>query len=125
MFASAARRAAAKRIEFLLTTFLCNFMFVPFVSLGLVQSFPLLLYGIVHIINRHPGVAAPVFPDVPKSRKGQVVWRDNIAISCCILKKSSSRYGGSRGIGIEAKRNVRIVHLQRDVDDVAPEHHLF
>ena len=67
----------------------------------------------------------PVFPDVPKSWKGQVVGRDNIALSGCILKKLSSRHGGGRGVGIEAKRNVRIVHLQSDVDDVAPEHHLF
>lgn len=67
----------------------------------------------------------PVFPDVPKSWKGQVVGRDNIALSGCILKKLSSRCGGGRGVGIEAKRNVRLVHLQSDVNDVAPEHHLF
>src|SRR6202790_3870506 len=46
-------------------------------------------------------------------------------LSGCILKKLSSRYGGGHGVGIEAKRNVRIVHLQSDVDDVAPEHHFF
>src|SRR6202790_1864095 len=46
-------------------------------------------------------------------------------LSGCVLKKPSSRHGGGRGVGIEAKRNVGIVHLQSDVDDVAPEHHLF
>src|ERR1700730_13214999 len=60
-----------------------------------------------------------------KSWKGQVVGRDNIALSRRILEKPSSRHGSGRGVGIEAKRNVRIVHLQSDVDDVAPEHHLF
>src|SRR5207247_7649963 len=64
-------------------------------------------------------------PDVPKSGKWQVVWRDNIAVSGGILKKSSSHCGGGRSVGIEAKRDVRIVHLQNDIDDVAPEHHLF
>src|SRR3984893_11345936 len=62
---------------------------------------------------------------MPKSWKGQMVGRDNIALCGCILKKLSSRCSGGRGVGIEAKRNVRIVHLQSDVDDVAPEHHLF
>src|SRR6266849_1725810 len=135
MLASAARRAAAKRIEFLLSTFPCNFIFVPsFRLFSLLPSRPwfellhnvsLLLYGIVHIVNRHPGIGVPVFPDVPKSWKGQVIGRDNIALSRRILKKPSSRHGGGRGVGIEAKRNVRIVHLQSDVDDVAPEHYLF
>src|ERR1700676_5546659 len=46
-------------------------------------------------------------------------------LSGCVLKKPSSRHGGGRGVGIEAKRNVGIVHLQSDVDDVAPEHHFF
>src|SRR6202048_68601 len=46
-------------------------------------------------------------------------------LSGCVLKKLSSRCGGGHGVGIEAKRNVGIVHLQSDVDDVAPEHHLF
>jgi hypothetical protein len=31
----------------------------------------------------------PVFPDVPKSWKGQVVGRDNIALSGRVLKKPS------------------------------------
>src|SRR6266851_5510551 len=135
MLASAARRAAAKRIEFLLSTFSCKFIFVPsfrlfsFCRVGpsfeLLQYVSLLLYGIVHIVNRHPGIGVPIFPDVPKSWKGQVVGRDNIALSGRILKKPSSRYGGGRSVGIEAKRNVRIVHLQSDVDDVAPEHYFF
>src|SRR5207247_2889840 len=86
---------------------------------------PILRYGIVHIVNRYPGIGVPVFPDVPKSWKGQVVGGDNIALCGCILKKLSSRHGGGRRVGIEAKRDVRIVHLQSDVDDVAPEHHLF
>src|SRR6266446_9300024 len=100
MLAIAARRAAAKRIEFLLSTFPCNFIFVPsFRLFSLLPSRPfvrsasecsLLLYGIVHIVNRHPGIGVPVFPDVPQSWKGQVVGRDNIAISGCILKKLPS-----------------------------------
>ena len=61
----------------------------------------------------------PVFPDVPKSWKWQAVGRDNIAFPGRILKKSSSRCGGGRGVGIEAKRNVQIVHLQRDVNAAA------
>src|ERR1700722_10224422 len=109
-------RPAAKRIEFPLSTFPCSFMFVPFCSFSafrlvdlsfeLPQKFPLLLDGIVHVVNRYPGIGVPVFPDVAKSGKGQVVWRDNIAVSGCILKKSSSRCGGGRGVRIEAKRNV-------------------
>src|ERR1700693_6212004 len=100
--------------------FPCNFMFVP-------SFLPVVLlpYGIVHIVNKHPGIGVPVFPDVPKSWKGQVVGRDNIALSGRILKKPSSRHGGGRGVAIEAKRNGRIVYLNEDVDDVAPEHHLF
>src|SRR5580704_9263243 len=125
--ARAATRAAARRIESLLGTFACSLILVPSFSVfrGAEASFGLLLlYGIVHIVNWHPGVGVPVFPDVPKSWKGQVVGCDNIALSGGILKKPSSRYGGGRSVGIEAKRNVRIVHLQCDVDDVAPEHDL-
>src|SRR6267143_4673265 len=94
-------------------------------SFKLRQSVALLLYGIVHIVDGHPGIGLPVFPDVPKPRKGQVVGRNNIALPGRILEKPSPRCGLGGNIGIEAKGDVGIVHLQSDVDDVSPEHYLF
>src|SRR6266478_2047473 len=94
-------------------------------SFKLLQSVALLLYGIVHIVDGHPGIGLPVFPDVPKPWKGQVVGRNNIALSSRILEKLSPRRGRGGSIGIEAKGDVGIVDLQSDVDDVSPEHYLF
>src|ERR1700736_5308537 len=94
-------------------------------SFKLLQSVALLLYGIVYIVDGHPGIGLPVFPDVPKPRKGQVVGRDNVALLGRVLEKLSSRCGGGGSIGIEAKRDVGIVDLEGDVDDVSPEHYLF
>src|SRR6202022_1903489 len=94
-------------------------------SFKLPQSVALLLYGIVHIIDGHPGIGLPVFPDVPKPQKGQVVGRDNIALPGRVLEKLSPRCGRGGSIGIEAKGDVGIVDLQSDVDDVSPEHYFF
>src|SRR5437016_1497306 len=94
-------------------------------SFKLLQSVALLLYGIVHIVDGHPGIGLPVFPDAPKPRKGQMVGRDNIALPGRVLEKLSPRCGRGGSIGIEAKGDVGIVDLQSDVDDVSPEHHLF
>src|SRR5260370_17161301 len=94
-------------------------------SFKLLQSVPLLLYGMVHIVDGHPGIGLPVFPDVPKPRKGQVVGRNNVALPGRILEQLSPRCGRGGSIGIEAKGDVGIVDLQSDVDDVSPEHYLF
>src|SRR5260370_7198320 len=94
-------------------------------SFKLLQSVPLLLYGIVHIVDGHPGIGLPVFPDVPKPWKGQVVGRNNVALPGRILEQLSPRCGRGGSIGIEAKGDVGIVDLQSDVDDVSPEHYLF
>src|SRR3989442_9708260 len=94
-------------------------------SFKLLQSVALLLYGIVHIVDGYPGIGLPVFPDVPKPWKGQVVGRDNIALPGRVLEKPSPRCGRGGSIGIEAKGYVGIVDLQSDVDHVSPEHYLF
>src|SRR4029077_10286602 len=88
------------------------------------HSVSLLLYGVVHIVDGHPGIGLPVFPDVPKPRKRQVVGRNNIALPGRILEKPSPRCSRGGNIGIEAKGDAGIVHLQSDVDDVAAEHYL-
>ena len=80
-------------------------------SFKLLQSVALLLYGIVHIVDGHPGIGLPVFPDVPKPWKGQVVGRNNLALPGRILEKLSPRCGRGGSIGIEAKGDVGIVDL--------------
>src|ERR1700680_1227574 len=80
-------------------------------SFKLLQSVALLFYGIVHIVDGHPGIGLPVFPDVPKPWQGQVVGRNDIAVPGRILEKLSPRCGRGDSIGIEAKRDVGIVDL--------------
>src|SRR6266481_5946512 len=94
-------------------------------SFKLLQSVPLFLYRIIHIVDGHPGIGLPVFPDVPKPWKGQMVGRDNIALRGRVLEKLSPRCGRGGSIGIEAKGDVGIVDLYSDVDDVSPQHYLF